>query len=153
MSIEPLKNLTDLKHRNKAAGRHWFSRGAVEQFQSVNETGLLHGHFFVNSIASYDGSREYNVNFGARAGSVTTLRRGLASLQEAREWLAQNYERFRDVCDCGECEPGEQCCVRYPLGENSAAYLCYRGVCRENEFRRENQDSRSAPGYWDLVRG
>ena len=56
------RDLADFKAQHKAAGGHFFDRGAMQFFNSRVESTLLKGGYFVTSEAyNEDGPRHYAV--------------------------------------------------------------------------------------------
>lgn len=151
------KTLTELKRANKAAGGHFWDFDTVVFFDSRNETRLIDGRWFVVSI-QYHGShnyiarRSFKVWFASRDGHVHQAVEH-DSLEDSVAWIDHNKDRFTDCCDGGCCQSGDVMAIRYPLGEDAAAFLCYNCVCTENKMRRENADDRGEHDYFELVKG
>ena len=53
------KTLADFKRAHKAAGGHFFDRGAMRFFESRIESGLLRGGYFITSEAYGDGTPRF----------------------------------------------------------------------------------------------
>lgn len=88
-----MTNITEIKRSNKAAGRHWFSKGALDFFNSRVYPRVYEGPggiFFVSS-EEFDASagypRRFSVNaFSPESGSIGTVGKFQAhqTLEDAR---------------------------------------------------------------------
>ena len=89
------KTLAEVKAANKANGNHWFERSTMRFFNSVIESGLLRGRFFITSERrELDFPKRYTVREVLADGDIKTVGefQGYTDLELAR--IAVN------VADC-----------------------------------------------------
>lgn len=141
LTDKDLKDLADLKWRNKLADRYFWNRDTVRFFKHRDESTLIDGHFFIYSIQNEDNPRIYCVGWGSRAGVVQRLRDGFTDTEQAREWIGTHGGYYTEGCD-GGCYNSHALALRYPIGENSAACLCYQCWNAENDRRASDGDTR-----------
>jgi hypothetical protein len=79
--------LAHVKQANKAIGNHWFERSTMRFFNSVIESRLLCGRFFITSERmELDFSKRYTVREVLESGEVKTVGefQGYTDLELAR---------------------------------------------------------------------
>lgn len=87
------KSILQMKRKNKALGKFWFSRGAKDFFNSEIESKIFHGQYFITS-ERFDLSepKRYTIRRCDVCGSISTVRGGFreyATLAEAIEIIKE----------------------------------------------------------------
>lgn len=80
--------ITEMKERNKEAGQHWFTKGAMDFFNTKIETKPNVANMFITSEHSGDGNRRYTWRvFNLKTNSVETLGNFMEydTIEEAKE--------------------------------------------------------------------
>lgn len=68
------RTMADIKRANKAAGRHWFDKGALAFFRSKIEPKVYGGRYFITSEQFDDAApRRYSVRMAEPDGSISTV--------------------------------------------------------------------------------
>jgi len=68
------QTMAQVKAANKAIGHHWFERSTMRFFNSVIESGLLRGRFFITSERrELDFPKRYTVRRAQADGSIETV--------------------------------------------------------------------------------
>ena len=68
------KTIAEVKKANKSIGHHWFEASTMSFFNSVIETDLLHGRFFITSERmELDMPKQYSIRCAQEDGSISTI--------------------------------------------------------------------------------
>ena len=90
-------SMTSVVEKNKAAGQHFFSEGAMRFFNSQLESGLLKGNYFITSErmelsmpkrytvrqAVNGGERIHSVSEHCQYGTLDNAKEAISELQQA----------------------------------------------------------------------
>jgi hypothetical protein len=84
------KNMTDVIAANQRLGQHWFSKGAMEFFNTVIETDLIDGrHFITSDRMEIEDKKRYAIREVDSLGRVQTIGniRDFASVKGAEAYI------------------------------------------------------------------
>lgn len=88
------KDMRAVREANRDAGHFWFSPESLDFFNTIIESDLWHGQYFVTSeTPEADTPRRYTVRFVKSNGHIVTLgnRREHETLQAASEAIHDHY--------------------------------------------------------------
>ena len=67
------ETLEQVQQANRQAGRHWFSPDTLEFFESVMESEIIAGRFFITSEKPPHGPRMFSVREADEDGNIYTV--------------------------------------------------------------------------------
>jgi hypothetical protein len=68
------KSIEEVKVANSKIGDHWFTPGTMDYFNSIIETDILYGKYFITSERyHYSNEKKYTVREVSPDGSIDTV--------------------------------------------------------------------------------